>query len=93
MAKIITYDLRKPETSQDYTRLIAEIQNYPRWCKITESCWVINTPETCVQVRDYLKQFMDSNDRIYVGVLENNAAWSNVICNHDYLKTSLSQPG
>lgn len=89
MVKLITYDLRKPEKSEDYNKLIDEIKKYPRWCKLTESCWVINTVESCSAVVDHLSKFLDANDRLFVGALKNDAAWISIICNSEYLKTSL----
>lgn len=93
MAKIITYDLCKPETSQDYKTLIAEIQKFDRWCRVTESCWVINTSLTCAQVRDYLRQFIDGNDKLFVAALTGETAWTKIKCKEDYLKVSLGKPG
>lgn len=90
MAKLISYDLCVP--GQDYETLINEIKKFPRWCKLTESCWIVNTPLSCVKIRDHLMQFIDKNDRIAVVTLTDEAAWSNILCKNEYLKTSLNQP-
>ena len=58
MAKIITYDLRKPGTN--YDGLIARIKQYTH-CKLTESCWLVSTTWTTAQIRDDLKRFLDVN--------------------------------
>jgi hypothetical protein len=86
-SKIITYDLRKP--GQDYEDLISAIKKYYQWAKITESSWLINTDDSCVMIRDNLNQYLDSNDRIFVGNLSGEAAWRNVICGSDGLKERL----
>jgi hypothetical protein len=78
MAKIITYDLRKPETSADYTRLINRIKQYTHR-KVTESCWIVSTTWTCIQIRDDLGQYIDSNDRLFVANLTNDAAWKGTL--------------
>ncbi|MEK4030711.1 CRISPR-associated protein Cas2 [Pseudobacillus sp. FSL P4-0506] len=87
-AKIITYDLDSP--GQNYQLLIAEIKRYPNCVKITESCWVINNDQSCVDVRDNLKRFIDENDRLLVARLSGEAAWINVICGTEALKKSLN---
>lgn len=87
MSKIVTYDLRAP--GRDYKSLISEIEKYDVWAKITESCYMIGTSETCVALRDKLKSHMDSNDRLFVGELTKNAAWFNVLCKNQYLKDHL----
>ena len=73
MAKIITYDLRKPGTN--YDGLIARIKQYTH-CKLTETCWLISTTWTTAQIRDDLKRFLDVNDRLFVAELSGNAAWT-----------------
>lgn len=89
MAKIITYDLCAP--GRDYTKLIEAIKTYPNWGHVTESTWVINTTDTCTQVRDNLKKHMDQNDRIFVGELSGVAAWYNVLCDNQWLKDALNK--
>lgn len=86
-SKIIEYDLTTP--GRDYESLYKAIKSYPCWARITESTWFVKTDDTCVQIRDALKEKMDSNDRIFVGKLSGEAAWSNLICKSQYLKENL----
>ena len=65
------------------------IRNYPIWAHITESTWFVKTDDTCVQIRDALKEKMDSNDRIFVATLTGEAAWNNLICESEYIKENL----
>jgi hypothetical protein len=51
--------------------------------------FIVKTDLTCVQVRDDLDRFLDANDRIFVAELTGAAAWRNVICTDDWLKTNL----
>jgi hypothetical protein len=83
MAKIVTYDLRSP--GKDYSSLIAAIKRYTN-CKITESCWLLSTIDSCEAIRNYLQQYMDSNDRLFVGALTGEAAWSNLLSSNDTVK-------
>lgn len=84
---IIEYDLRSP--GRNYDELYKAIKSYSVWAHITESTWFIKTSESCVQVRDKLLAHMDGNDRIFVAALTGVAAWSNVICDSEYLKRNL----
>ncbi len=87
---LITYDLvGTAETSEDYKHLIDHIQTHSYWCKVALSTWVVRTERTAVQVRDSCFAHMDSNDRLFVGVLTGAAAWQNVICTDAQLKTGL----
>lgn len=84
---IIEYDLRAP--GRNYDDLYKAIKAYGVWARITESTWFIKTNENCAQVRDKLLKHMDGNDRIFVAVLTGAAAWRNVLCSSEYLKTNL----
>lgn len=84
---IIEYDLRTP--GRNYDELYKAIKNFSEWARITESTWFVKTSESCVQVRDKLLAHMDGNDRIFVAALTGVAAWSNVLCDSEYLKKNL----
>lgn len=86
-SKIITYDLRTP--SRDYEKLTTAIKRYSLSAKVTESCWIIVTEDTCVSIRDNLAQHIDSNDRLFVAALTGEAAWRKVICDNEALKERL----
>ena len=85
---IITYDLNRG-TKNEYSKLIDAIKGYENWAKITESCWAIKTSFSAKYIRDDLKFYLDEQDRIYVGRLGKEAAWSNVMCTNDWLKKNL----
>jgi hypothetical protein len=53
------------------------------------STFIVKTDWTWMQVRDDLNRFLDANDRIFVAELAGIAAWRNVICTADWLKTNL----
>ena len=63
---LISYDLRIPETSQDYKKLIDFIKTYQGYAKPLKSLWLINTSNSASQVRDDLNNQVDSNDGILV---------------------------
>lgn len=60
---VVSYDLIKVK---DYARITAAIEAYGNWCKPLESLYIIETTQTCTQVRDRLQGFIDSDDRLLV---------------------------
>ena len=70
---IITYDLSKP--GRNYGDLYKRIKSYSTWAKITESSWAVSTDRTAEQIRDNLKEALDSNDKLLMGLL-GRSAWS-----------------
>lgn len=86
---IITYDLCGED--KDYDSLISAIKKYDSWYRVTESTWIIFTSSKCLDVRDTLKEYLDSDDRLFVAELAGTAAWSNIRCKSDKLKTDLEE--
>jgi hypothetical protein len=86
MPKIVTYDLRAPK--RDYLFLYDALKKYS-YAKPTESCYVLETSETCEQIRDYLLNYIDADDRLFVAELTGVAAWYKVYCGDDDLKKRL----
>lgn len=82
MAKIVTYDLRKPETSEDYKKIIDRLKQYTH-CKLTESCWIVSTSWSCKEIRDDLNKYIDSNDRLFVANLSGESAWKGTMLSSD----------
>lgn len=63
---LITYDLIKPETSTDYTRLFANIKSHISWAKPMASVWFIKTDRARVEVMRLLRSAADTNDKFLV---------------------------
>jgi hypothetical protein len=84
---IVSYDLKQP--GRDYNSLYDKLKSYPYYCRITESTWFIKPNKQCSVVRDEIMSLIDSNDRLFVGVLTGEAAWFNTIGNSEYLKEHL----
>lgn len=61
----ITYDLIK---SKDYTKIIDGIKKISNdnWAKPTKSQWIITSQKTSTQIRDFLKDYIDSDDVLFV---------------------------
>lgn len=87
---LISYDLMTP--GKDYNKLFSAIKELSStWCRCLYSTWVIKTSYTAVQVRDCLRQYIDSNDKLLVVTLTGDAAWFGIIkeCSN-WLKNELS---
>lgn len=84
---IVTYDLRAP--NRNYEALYEAIKEYRTWAHINESVWAVVTEQSAVVVRDYLMQFMDQNDSIFVVKSGAEAAWRGVLCKNEWLKEHL----
>ncbi len=89
----ICYDLRK---QRDYTGLIEAIKSYGTWAHPLESCWIIATEQSAVQIRDYLATAMDHDDGLLITRLQGEAAWRMLNYDQanevtDWLKQQLGQ--
>ena len=68
MNKILfTYDLNKDASSDKWGKIRDVIvATFPtHWRRLTTT-WIVETPSTPTQVRDWLMQFLDSNDELLV---------------------------
>lgn len=83
---IITYDLVK---DRDYNSLHEAIRKYSKWARITESTWAVVTNKSAAEIRDDLKQVMDSDDRLFVVKSGVESAWRNSRCKNEWLKENL----
>lgn len=64
----ITYDLSNP--GRDYDTLSNAIKKYGSWWHQTGSVWLIFANNTSTAaIRDYLSQFMDQNDKLFIAKL------------------------
>lgn len=72
MVYIISYDLKTPD--RNYEDLIKGLKSFGTWWHQTGSVWVIVTAKSVSEVRDYLRQFIDSNDKLFVVRLAKNWA-------------------
>ncbi len=71
---LIGYDLNKQ--GQNYDVLIDKIKSIGNWWHCLDSTWIVKTDSTAIQIRDFLKQFIDNNDELLVVHLSREAAWT-----------------
>jgi hypothetical protein len=86
-AYLISYDLDKP--GQDYTDLINAIKKLGDY-KVLFSEWIVKTNYSAEQIHDYLRKFMDGNDRLLVVGLSGEAAWTNVMISNQAVEQLLA---
>ena len=60
---LVTYDLKKP--GRDYAPVHKWLKTFA-YCKDLESVWLLDTNWTTEQVRDKLRELVDTNDKIFV---------------------------
>ncbi len=71
---LVAYDLRRP--GQDYPDLIKNLESFSIKWHIMQSKWIIHTPLTAKELRDRLKKFLDTNDKLLVVKTGGVAAWT-----------------
>jgi predicted transcriptional regulator len=74
---------------KNYSDLTKVLKSFRAKSVINESVWVLMTEQSAIELRDHLKQFLQSQDRIFIlksGVV---AAWLNPACGHDWLRENL----
>lgn len=84
---IISYDLIAP--NKDYTALYEAIKTYGTYSKVNESLWVINSNRSSIDILNYLSNYIDSNDRLFVAKLTGESAWINSLTSDAWLKMYL----
>lgn len=62
---IVSYDLKLGDGAHDYADLYAAFDQLD-CVKALYSVYLISTSSTATQIKDYLKQYMDPKDRLWV---------------------------
>lgn len=60
----ISYDLIAP--NRNYNDLYSAIKSLGVWWHQTETVWFVKSAKSAVNIRDYLIQFIDNNDKMFV---------------------------
>lgn len=72
---LISYDLI---ANKDYAELYEAIKSYSSFAHILESVWIIKSTDSAVNIRDNLKSYIDSDDKLFVAKLDGESAWINL---------------
>lgn len=86
---IVSYDLCQP--NRDYESLYEALKSFPNWGRLTESTWAVISNKSCVDIRDYLMQFVDNDDRLIVVLGGKSAAWVRVMADNNWVKENLAK--
>lgn len=60
-----------------YNGLITAIKSYGTWAKLTETAWAVTSEKKSSEIRDHLKGYVTSTDKIIVIRTGDTAAWKN----------------
>lgn len=72
---LISYDLI---SDKDYSKLYEAIRNYGSFAHVLESVWIIKSSASSSEIRDNLKSYLDSDDKLFVARLTGESAWKNL---------------
>jgi len=72
-AYIVSYDLSQP--GQNYEKVLQTIKSHSSWARLGGSAYIVISNESAVEIRDKILRELDTNDKLYVGVVEAPAAW------------------
>ncbi|MBO7415996.1 MAG: hypothetical protein J6U22_05415 [Bacteroidaceae bacterium] len=73
MVYIVSYDLSEP--GQKYETLIGKIKESLAWARLGQSAYLVESEQSAVELRNYYRNELDNNDKIYVGKVCAPAAW------------------
>lgn len=74
MSYLISYDLNAP--GKNYTELYDAIKGLGRWWHHLDSTWIVIHPGPAETIRDLLRPYLDSNDKLLVVRCSGEAAWT-----------------
>jgi hypothetical protein len=70
---IIRVDMR--DGDRDYGKLHDAIRTFSGCWNELDDMWVVRTSLNAAEIRDFVKQFVDLEDGVFVGGLSGEAAW------------------
>ena len=85
---IISYDMA---LGGNYNALHEAIKNYEAWAHITDSTWAVLTEYSAPMIRDHLGEYLPNGSRLFVVRSGDEAAWQDVNCSDEWLKSVLVQ--
>ena len=71
---IVTFDVADVAVRE---RVRERLKTYVQWCPVHQHCWAIMSDQKAAQIRDYLTDLLDPDDRLFVVRSGVEAAWRN----------------
>lgn len=72
---LISYDLI---SNKDYSSLYKAIRDYGSFAHVLESVWIVKSSTSSSDIRNNLKSYIDSDDKLFVAKLSGESAWTNL---------------
>lgn len=72
---LISYDLI---STKNYDSLHEAIKKYGTYAHVLESLWIVKSMSSSSEIRDNLKSYIDSDDKLFVAKLTGESAWQNL---------------
>ena len=63
------------DIEKDYKRLINAIEAFERHTYVANSTWIVSSSLSAKDLRNYLQEYLDGRDNIFVSEINSNAAW------------------
>lgn len=73
---IVSFQAKELSTRQ---ALREQLKTYPGYCPINNTCWAVVSDKKAVDIREHLKQFLQTGDRVFVVRSGTEGAWRNVV--------------
>ena len=86
---IVSFQAKELTTRQ---ALRERLKTYPSYCAINNTCWAIVTDQKSAEIRDHLKDLLQTGDRIFVVRSGTEGAWRNAaggVTANEWLKENL----
>ena len=93
-AFIVAYDVdttvdSSKSASQVYSDVLNKIRTYAVSGQLTESCWLVQSNSSYVEIRNELMSLMRSCDRLLVVQSARIAAWHNLKSDSSWVKNNI----
>lgn len=87
MAKIVCFgNCRKDSPSEEFLRCIRSMP----CAEVAQNCWLVETRQNCVQLRDALREFTCPDETLFVATCGPEAAWCNLPSNANRVRDILN---
>jgi hypothetical protein len=70
---IVAFEL--VDLAHNQLAVVNKIRNYGDWARVTETTYLVNTPHSPQQVRNWIATALVEGDTIYVSRLARTSAW------------------
>lgn len=75
--------------NKDSSFIIEKLKSFGVWGRVIDNAWIVKSDKSFIEVRDEISEVIADNDRLLVVETNNIAAWKNVMCSNDWLKTNI----